>query len=75
MTMAAESGTARTDRAGSGKGTMTMTVGEFVLRRIREAGVQHAFGVPGDFNLEFLQQLEDSGTLTWIGGSGGGTVA
>ena len=46
---------------------MTMKVGEFVLRRIREAGIQHAFGVPGDYNLEFLQQLEDSGTLTWIG--------
>lgn len=44
-----------------------MKVGEFLLRRIREAGVQHAFGVPGDFNLEFLQQLEESGTLAWIG--------
>jgi indolepyruvate decarboxylase len=44
-----------------------MTVGEFLLRRIREAGVGHAFGVPGDFNLELLQQLEDTGTLTWVG--------
>jgi indolepyruvate decarboxylase len=52
---------------GPGKETMTMKVGEFVLRRIREAGVQHAFGVPGDFNLEFLQQVEDSGILGWIG--------
>jgi TPP-dependent 2-oxoacid decarboxylase len=47
--------------------TMTMPVGEFLLRRLREAGVGHAFGVPGDFNLELLQQLEDSGTLEWIG--------
>jgi indolepyruvate decarboxylase len=44
-----------------------MSVGEFLLRRIREAGITHAFGVPGDFNLELLQQLEDTGTLTWIG--------
>ncbi|MFL5819394.1 MAG: alpha-keto acid decarboxylase family protein [Solirubrobacteraceae bacterium] len=44
-----------------------MTVGEFLLRRIREAGVGHAFGVPGDFNMELLQQLEDTGTLEWIG--------
>ncbi len=44
-----------------------MTVGEFLLRRIREAGVRHAFGVPGDFNLELLQQIEDTGTLEWIG--------
>jgi indolepyruvate decarboxylase len=44
-----------------------MTVGEFLLRRIREAGAWHAFGVPGDYNLELLQQLEDTGTLEWIG--------
>jgi indolepyruvate decarboxylase len=44
-----------------------MTVGEFLLRRIREAGVRHAFGVPGDYNLELLQQLEDTGTLEWMG--------
>ena len=47
--------------------SLTMTVGEFLLRRIREAGVEHAFGVPGDYNLELLQQLEDTGTLEWIG--------
>jgi indolepyruvate decarboxylase len=47
--------------------SMTMTVGEFLLRRIREAGIGHAFGVPGDYNLELLQQMEDTGTLQWIG--------
>jgi indolepyruvate decarboxylase len=51
----------------SARGHLTMTVGEFLLRRIREAGVRHAFGVPGDYNLELLQQLEDSGTLEWVG--------
>jgi indolepyruvate decarboxylase len=44
-----------------------MSVGEFLLRRLREAGVEHAFGVPGDYNLELLQQMEDTGTLTWMG--------
>ena len=44
-----------------------MTVGDFLLRRLREAGVGHAFGVPGDYNLELLQQMEDSGTLDWMG--------
>src|ERR1700744_3530404 len=53
--------------ASSTRETLTMTVGEFLLRRIREAGIRHAFGVPGDFNLELLQQLEDTGTLEWIG--------
>ena len=26
-----------------------MTIGDFLLRRLREAGVGHLFGVPGDF--------------------------
>jgi indolepyruvate decarboxylase len=44
-----------------------MTIGDFLLRRLEEAGIRHLFGVPGDFNLELLQQLEDTGTLKWIG--------
>ena len=44
-----------------------MTVGDFLLRRLEEAGVGHLFGVPGDFNLELLQQLEDNGTMKWVG--------
>ena len=52
---------------GAARESVTMSVGEFLLRRIREAGVSHAFGVPGDYNLELLQQLEDTGTLEWVG--------
>jgi indolepyruvate decarboxylase len=59
--------TAERASVSTGRESLTMTVGEFLLRRIREAGVGHAFGVPGDYNLELLQQMEDSGTLTWIG--------
>jgi indolepyruvate decarboxylase len=44
-----------------------MKIGDFLLRRLEEAGIGHLFGVPGDFNLELLQQLEDTGKLTWIG--------
>src|SRR5215831_15341163 len=44
-----------------------MTIGDFLLRRLREAGITHAFGVAGDYNLEFLQQMEDSRTLSWVG--------
>ncbi len=46
---------------------MGMKIGQFLLRRIREAGVRHLFGVPGDHNLEFMQQLEEDGSLAWIG--------
>jgi len=57
------------DKSGPGQSTQTqtMTIGEFLLRRLREAGIGHLFGVPGDFNLELLQQLEDTGSLKWIG--------
>jgi indolepyruvate decarboxylase len=44
-----------------------MQIGDFLLRRLQEAGVRHLFGLPGDYNLELLQQLQDAGTLQWIG--------
>src|SRR5262244_352810 len=44
-----------------------MKIGDFLLRRLEEAGIRHLFGVPGDYNLELLQQLHDAGALTWIG--------
>jgi indolepyruvate decarboxylase len=44
-----------------------MKIGDFLLRRLSEAGIGHLFGVPGDFNLELLQQLEDGGQLKWVG--------
>jgi indolepyruvate decarboxylase len=64
VTMTAERPAASSARESA---TTTMAVGEFLLRRLREAGIGHAFGVPGDYNLELLQQLEDSGTLEWVG--------
>ena len=44
-----------------------MKIGDFLLRRLKEAGIRHLFGVPGDYNLELLQQLQDSDLLQWIG--------
>jgi indolepyruvate decarboxylase len=46
---------------------MKQPIGEFLLRRLQEAGIRHIFGVPGDYNLEFMQQLEDRGEPAWIG--------
>jgi indolepyruvate decarboxylase len=51
----------------SSPSTQRMKIGDFLLRRLEEAGVRHLFGVPGDYNLALLQQLQDSGTLKWIG--------
>src|SRR5262245_3599668 len=47
--------------------TQRMTIGDFLLRRLKEAGIRHLFGLPGDYNLELLQQLQDTGALKWVG--------
>src|SRR5499425_380060 len=51
----------------SSSSNQRMQIGDFLLRRLEEAGVRHLFGVPGDYNLALLQQLQDAGTLKWIG--------
>src|SRR5215471_6442441 len=46
---------------------MRQSIGNFLLRRLKEAGIRHIFGVPGDYNLGLMQQLEDRGEPVWIG--------
>ena len=46
---------------------MKQSIGAFLLRRLQEAGIKHVFGVPGDYNLELMQQLEERGAPAWIG--------
>src|SRR5499433_3123632 len=46
---------------------MRQSIGNFLLRRLKEADVKHIFGVPGDYNLELMQQLEDWRDPAWIG--------
>ena len=46
---------------------MRQAIGDFLLRRLQEAGIKHIFGVPGDYNLALMQQLEDRGEPAWIG--------
>ena len=46
---------------------MKEMIGNFLLRRLEEAGIRHLFGVPGDYNLGLMQQLEDRGEPAWIG--------
>ncbi|MBV8864431.1 MAG: alpha-keto acid decarboxylase family protein, partial [Acidobacteriaceae bacterium] len=50
-----------------------MTIGDYLLCRLSELGVRHIFGVPGDYNLQFLDQVirfekrSAPGQLLWIG--------
>lgn len=46
---------------------MKESIGNFLLRRLQEVGIRHIFGVPGDYNLGLMQQLEDRGEPAWIG--------
>jgi indolepyruvate decarboxylase len=42
------------------------TVSRYILHRLREIGVQHLFGVPGDYNLDFLDDVIKS-PVKWVG--------
>lgn len=44
-----------------------ITVGQYLLNRLAELGARHIFGVPGDYNLGFLDQIENHSKLKWVG--------
>lgn len=43
------------------------TVKQYLIDRLAELGGKHIFGVPGNYNAEFLLAAERSGKLAWIG--------
>jgi TPP-dependent 2-oxoacid decarboxylase len=45
----------------------TITIGDYLLTRLKELGIQHIFGVVGDYNLGFLDQIINHAGLEWIG--------
>lgn len=45
------------------------TVGDYLLDRLAELGVTEIFGVPGDYQLEFLDHILAHPQMTWIGGA------
>ncbi|BEI99613.1 hypothetical protein CcaverHIS631_0406560 [Cutaneotrichosporon cavernicola] len=40
---------------------------EYIVERLKQAGVKSIFGVPGDYNLELLDYFESDPTLQWVG--------
>ncbi|MCK8778782.1 thiamine pyrophosphate-binding protein [Rhizobium sp. NTR19] len=46
---------------------MQMTIGQFLLKRLTEIGIEHMFGVPGDYNLQFLEQVKACDGLQFVG--------
>ncbi|PFK59887.1 indolepyruvate decarboxylase [Bacillus thuringiensis] len=43
------------------------TVSTYLLDRLHELGIEHIFGVPGDYNLAFLDDVVAHEKLKWIG--------
>ena len=44
-----------------------VTVIDYLTERLHEIGVDDIFGVPGDYNLSFLDDVEKSSSVNWIG--------
>ncbi|MCC7278548.1 MAG: alpha-keto acid decarboxylase family protein [Chromatiaceae bacterium] len=42
------------------------TVSDYLVQRLQEIGIEHAFGVPGDYTLDFLDHLVTS-PIAWVG--------
>lgn len=45
------------------------TVGDYLLDRLAEVGVTEIFGVPGDYNLKFLDHIVSHPRIRWVGGA------
>jgi|TARA_B100001964_G_C13900173_1_gene451295 indolepyruvate decarboxylase len=46
---------------------MKITIGDFLLKRLAELDIHHIFGVPGDYNLGFLDQIVENKDMQWVG--------
>jgi len=43
------------------------TVGDYLLDRLSGCGIHHLFGVPGDYNLRFLDHVIQHPAVHWVG--------
>lgn len=43
------------------------TAGQYLIDRLKELGIGHVFGVPGDFGFPFLDRIEDDPDIAWAG--------
>lgn len=46
-----------------------MTVGQYLASRLLQLGVRHVFGLPGDFNLNLLDEMATVDGIEWVGSS------
>lgn len=50
----------------SSEGSSEVPLGTYIFDRIRSLGIEHVFGVPGDFNLNLLDHMSSS-NIKWVG--------
>ncbi len=43
-----------------------ISIGDYLLLRLNQLGIKHIFGLPGDYNLLFLDQIVYSKDIKWI---------
>ncbi|KAJ7780574.1 pyruvate decarboxylase [Mycena maculata] len=48
-------------------GSEPIAIGNYLLARLEQLKVTKMFGLPGDFNLGFLDLVEDHPTIDWVG--------
>lgn len=46
---------------------MKITIGDYILKRLKELNIKHIIGEPGDFNLEFLEQISEDEEIEFVG--------
>nr|WP_321457577.1 thiamine pyrophosphate-binding protein [uncultured Cohaesibacter sp.] len=46
---------------------MKTSIGNYLFNRLKEMGIGHIFGVPGDFTLQMLDQIEEVEGLRFVG--------
>ena len=56
-----------TTDVGSNPADSGYTIGDYLLDRLAELGVSEIFGVPGDYNLEFLDHIVAHPRIRWVG--------
>jgi len=45
----------------------TYTIADYLVDRLAGCGIDHMFGVPGDYNLQFLDHVIDHPSVCWVG--------
>ena len=44
-----------------------MNTAEYIIKKIDELGVNNIFGLPGDYNFDILNAIENNSQVNWIG--------